>query len=99
MTEKHSYGPFNPNLGCAILTVGVDAEWRVVSCAHLEEEDMKLLMLGSPVTSTVKLDPMDNEQRVDYNKEVMGVPKGIESSELVQRLWQVDSVSPEPWRC
>ncbi|GAA0183781.1 hypothetical protein LIER_31135 [Lithospermum erythrorhizon] len=52
MTEKHSYGPFNLNLGCAILTVGVDAEWRVVSCAHLEEEDMKVLMLGSPVTST-----------------------------------------------
>ncbi|KAG9160806.1 hypothetical protein Leryth_008645 [Lithospermum erythrorhizon] len=49
-TENFSYDKVD--LGCAILTVGVDKAWRVVNCAHLSKEGMGLLYIRPPVTST-----------------------------------------------
>ncbi|KAG9136440.1 hypothetical protein Leryth_023552 [Lithospermum erythrorhizon] len=49
-TEKYSY--HKVDVGCAILTVGVDKAWRVVNCAHLSKEGMGLLYICPPGTST-----------------------------------------------
>lgn len=39
---------------------------------------------------------MDNKQGVDDDEEMVRVPKGIETGELLEEGWQIESVTPEP---
>lgn len=39
-----------------------------------------------PFLGEVKVFSMDNEQGIDNDEEMMGVPKGIEASEPLERL-------------
>ncbi|GAA0162677.1 hypothetical protein LIER_18715 [Lithospermum erythrorhizon] len=50
-TEKGCSMPYNLDLGCAILTVGIDNAWRFLNYA-LTKEDMTLLDTRPPITST-----------------------------------------------
>nr|VVW58752.1 unnamed protein product [Nymphaea colorata] len=40
---------------------------------------------------------MDDVQRIDDDEEVVGVPEGIEASEFLECLGQVEPVPPKPW--
>lgn len=46
--------------------------------------------------SQVKKITMHNEQGVDNNEEMVGIPKGIETSELLDESGQIELVTPEP---
>lgn len=39
---------------------------------------------------------MNNEESVDYNEKVMGIPKCVKPSELLKELGKVELVAPEP---
>lgn len=40
-----------------------------------------------PFLAQVKFDSMNNQEGIDNDEEMMGVPKGIETSEIVEGFW------------
>lgn len=42
---------------------------------------------------------MDNEQGIDNDEEVMGIPEGIEAGEPLERLRQVLELTSSETRC
>lgn len=42
-----------------------------------------------PGLGKVKIDAMDNEESVDNDKEMVGIPKGVEASEFLEGLGDV----------
>lgn len=52
-----------------------------------------------PFLGEVKVLSMDNEQGIDNDEEVMGIPEGIEASEPLERLRQVLELTSSETRC